>query len=59
MLNEFKICHSSEISSLMSISDDTLVTYSCGDQIIKVWKMSEDAAVCINEIKLRNKAISI
>jgi len=58
-ISEDKIFHASEISTLFSISNEVLVTYSDGDKVIKIWKMDDTGCSCQQEFKLKNNAIAL
>lgn len=58
-IEEKRIFHKQDITSVLSISDEILLTYSQLDQVIKIWKLEGEECNCMNEIKLKNKAISI
>lgn len=58
-IKEDRIYHSTEITSLMSLSNEILMTYSHQDQVVKVWKLGEEVCDCFKEFKLKNKVTSI
>lgn len=55
-IEEERINHKTEITSIMSISNEILLTYSQQDQTMKIWKLDEEGCTCQQEIKLKNKA---
>jgi len=47
------ISHDHEITSLQSLTNEILLTYSAGDNIIKVWMLNDEGCKCINSFKLK------
>ena len=56
IIEEERINHTQEISYVKSISNEILMTYSCSDMIIKIWKLDDEGCECLNEFKLNKKA---
>jgi len=57
MIDEERICHNFEITSLMSINNEVLLTYSMQDQMVKIWRLGGEECTCFKEFKLKVKAI--
>ena len=57
-MNE-SISHNTEISSLLAISDQILVTHSQEDCILKIWEIGSEGADCLYQFKLVIPLISM
>jgi hypothetical protein len=57
-IEEEKISHKTEITSILSISNEILMTYSNQDQPVKIWKLDDEGCNCLHEKRLEAKALS-
>lgn len=57
-MNE-SISHNTEISSLLAISDQILVTHSQEDCVLKIWEIGSEGADCLFQFKLDLPLISM
>jgi len=53
------ISHAHEISSLFSISNEVLITYSNGDSVMKVWRLDENGCKNLYTVKHSSKLLAI
>jgi hypothetical protein len=51
--------HGKEITSLVKINDEVMATYSVDNKELKIWRINGEGVNCLNQIQLKNKAISI
>lgn len=58
-IEEPRINHNHEITSLLSISNEVLLSYSAQDQMVKIWRLGDDLCECFKQFTLANKATSI
>jgi len=53
------ISHDHEITSIQSLTNEILLTYSSTDTLIKVWRLDDEGCKALNSFKLKQPAISI
>lgn len=56
---EERVSHATEITTVMKISNEVLISYSQDDSVLKVWRLNDDGCACLYEFKFQNPIISI
>lgn len=56
---EERVAHASEISTVMKLSNEILVSYSQADSNLKVWRLSDEECSCLYNMKFENPLIAI
>jgi len=57
--HEESISHNSEITGVMSISNEVLVTYSESDKHAKIWCLNDEGCKMLDDVKLKTPVISM
>jgi WD40 repeat protein len=53
------IFHAKDITSIMKINDEVMVTHSCEDHVTKIWCINEEGCECLHELKTKNAAMAM
>ena len=53
------ISHDKEITDILKISDEIMVTHSSEDKVIKIWCINEEGCNCLHEFKIKNPVMAM
>jgi hypothetical protein len=48
---EERVSHATEITTVMKISSEVLISYSQEDSVLKVWRLGDEGCSCLYEMK--------